>query len=248
MIRVGTAGWSIGRDFVASFPGDGTHLERYARVFRACEINSTFHRSHRPATYAKWAAAVPEDFAFSVKLSKEITHKRKLVDCGDQLRAFLDETAGLGGKRAVVLVQLPPKLAFEAGLVGGFLELLRGLYGGLLVCEPRHPSWFAPEGDELLRAFQVARVAADPAVVPAAAEPGGWRGLDYWRLHGSPRVYYSAYTPEFVRGVAERIADPGWCIFDNTTLGAGTGNALELAAAAVGLDDAGVSRAEQIGP
>jgi uncharacterized protein YecE (DUF72 family) len=228
MIRVGTAGWSIGRDFLGEFPPEGTHLERYCQVLNSCEINSTFHRSHRPATYAKWAATVPDDFQFSVKLSKEITHKRKLVECGELLRAFLDETSGLGEKRAVVLVQLPPKLAFDAALVGGFFQELRGLYSGLLVCEPRHPSWFGDEGDAMLASFEVARVAADPAIVPAAAEPGGWRGLDYWRLHGFPRVYYSAYGSEFVQELAGRLGDPGWCIFDNTAWGAGTGDALQL--------------------
>lgn len=228
MIRVGTAGWSIGRDFLHQFPQDGTHLERYCQVLRGCEINSTFHRSHRATTYAKWAATVPQHFEFSVKLSKEITHKRKLVDCGELLQAFLDETAGLGEKRAVVLVQLPPKLAFQKDIVGGFFEELRGLYAGLVVCEPRHASWFADDGEALLKSFEVARVAADPAVVPAAALPGGWSGLEYWRLHGSPRVYYDAYSEEFVAELARTIRPPAWCIFDNTTLGAGTGNALQL--------------------
>ncbi len=78
----------------------------------------------------------------------------------------------------------------------------------------------------------MARVAADPARVAAAAEPGGWRGLTYYRLHGSPRTYYSAYSEEFLAPLASRLQaeseHPAWCIFDNTTLGAATGNALDL--------------------
>ncbi|HYQ84885.1 MAG TPA: DUF72 domain-containing protein, partial [Rubrobacter sp.] len=112
---------------------------------------------------------------------------------------------------------------------------LRSRMVGTIACEPRHPTWFTPEADGLLETLEIARVAADPACVPAAAEPGGWRGVSYYRLHGSPRIYYSAYSDDYLASLAERIrADIGegrtvWCIFDNTTLGAATGNALDLA-------------------
>jgi uncharacterized protein YecE (DUF72 family) len=77
-------------------------------------------------------------------------------------------------------------------------------------------------------------VAADPARVPAAAEPGGSRAFSYFRLHGSPKIYYSAYTESFLAELATRLARDVeerrnvWCIFDNTTLGAATRNALDL--------------------
>jgi uncharacterized protein YecE (DUF72 family) len=75
---------------------------------------------------------------------------------------------------------------------------------------------------------------ADPLRSPAGAEPGGWTGMAYYRLHGSPRMYYSSYDGEYLDRLAERLIKlrkagiPHWCIFDNTTLGAGTANALEL--------------------
>jgi len=72
--RVGTAGWSIPRASAERAPGDGTHLQRYARVLACSEINSSFHRSHRAAVYAKWAASTPSGFRFSVKLPRAITH------------------------------------------------------------------------------------------------------------------------------------------------------------------------------
>ena len=79
----------------------------------------------------------------------------------------------------------------------------------------------------------MARVAADPSVVAHAAEPGGWRRLVYFRLHGSPEIYRSAYPAERLESVANSlVAACGfartWCIFDNTTLGAATGNALTV--------------------
>jgi uncharacterized protein YecE (DUF72 family) len=80
----------------------------------------------------------------------------------------------------------------------------------------------------------VARVAADPARVPAAALPGGYDGLVYLRLHGSPRIYYSAYPAEWLEPISRTIAEEAargistWCIFDNTALGAATTDALTV--------------------
>ena len=106
-IRVGCAGWSIPRDHPALFPGDGPHLSRYSGRFPAVEINSSFYRPHRPATYARWASETPDGFAFSLKIPKEITHTRRLVGIDDPLARFLDESSALGPKRGPLLVQLP---------------------------------------------------------------------------------------------------------------------------------------------
>ena len=232
-VVIGTAGWSIGRDAAAAFPDEGSSLERYAARFRGAEINSSFHRSHRRSTWEKWAASVPDDFLFSAKLPKTITHQAKLVDCDLLVDAFLEEVAALGPKLSILLVQLPPKLAFDARLVAPFLARLAERSAARIACEPRHPSWFEEGPERLLAELKVARVAADPAVVPAAAEPGGWRGLDYWRLHGSPVIYRSPYGPERVADYAARIRRSGgaqsWCMFDNTASSAATGDALALA-------------------
>lgn len=102
-----------------------------------------------------------------------------------------------------------------------------------MACEPRHPSWFGGEAEGLLRESRVARVAADPAVVPDARVPGGWTGLSYWRLHGSPRIYHSAYSEGDLMRLADEVAGvegEAWCIFDNTAAGAATGQALDLVA------------------
>ncbi|HSK80876.1 MAG TPA: DUF72 domain-containing protein [Thermoanaerobaculia bacterium] len=231
---VGCAGWSLPRSEQERFPGAGSHLERYAARFPAVEINSSFHRPHRPATYARWSASVPPSFRFSVKVPKAITHGLRLQEAEGLLDSFLAEASPLGDKLGCLLVQLPPSLELEAAVADRFFAALRSRSPVAVACEPRHPSWFTPEADELLERLGVARVAADPARVPAAAEPGGWPGLRYYRLHGSPRIYYSAYSEEYVAVLASRLQEdaatgrPVWCIFDNTTLGAATGNALEL--------------------
>jgi uncharacterized protein YecE (DUF72 family) len=231
-IRIGTAGWSIPRLIAARFPAEGTSLQRFAARFRCAEINSSFHRPHRPAIYQRWADSVPDDFRFAVKLPKTITHQAKLVDCETLIASFADEVAGLGSKRGPLLVQLPPSRAFEAGIAEPFFKALAALLPGQTVCEPRHASWFEPEADALLAARQIARVAADPALSPAAAAPGGWTGLAYFRLHGSPRTYWSTYEEEalsyWADAVRHRAADQTWIIFDNTAGSGAAGNALRL--------------------
>jgi uncharacterized protein YecE (DUF72 family) len=130
-------------------------------------------------------------------------------------------------------VQLPPSLAFDEDVAATFFAALRARYAGTVAAEPRHESWFGAEADRLLTTWHVARVAADPARVPAAAEPGGWPGAVYYRLHGSPRTYYSAYDTAFLDALAPRLLaapTPAWCIFDNTAAGAATVNALDLLA------------------
>jgi len=222
--------------YAAAFPSAGSHLVRYATRLSCVEINSSFYRSHRPATYARWASSVPDHFRFSVKLSREITHARRLRDTGDLLRPFLSEVGWLGGKLGPLLVQLPPSLAFDAVVGGTFFAVLRDRFSGPVACEPRHPSWFDAEADILLQRWHVARVAADPAVVPAAARTGGWAGLAYYRLHGSPHVYYDPYGPDQLDSwkaameMALRRGIPAWCIFDNTARGEAAHDALAMAA------------------
>src|SRR3954464_4905484 len=163
---IGTAGWSIPKEHAAPFPSIGSHLERYGAVFNAVEINSSFYRPHRRTTYERWAASVPADFRFAVKLPKAITHERRLEHSGDLLDPFVSEVGGLGPKLGPLLVQLPPSLSFQEGIADRFLRGLRERVRGGLVCEPRHRSWFTPEVEALLRELHIARVAADPALVP----------------------------------------------------------------------------------
>jgi uncharacterized protein YecE (DUF72 family) len=230
---IGTAGWSIPRGIADQFPEQGTGLERYASIFRATEINSSFHRPHRQSTWERWRDSVPDAFRFSVKLPKAITHLRKLVNCSDDLDDFVLQASALGEKLAVLLVQLPPKLVFDKAVAEGFFLTLVQRTHAAVACEPRHISWFTQEAEELLLSMGVARVAADPAICDAAALPGGSPGMSYWRLHGSPVIYRSSYRDRLdalarqLRSAATRDRQV-WCIFDNTASSAGAGDALAL--------------------
>ena len=231
VIRVGCAGWGVPKEHAERFPEAGSHLERYARRFPAVEINSSFYCPHRPATYARWAASVPPGFRFAVKVPREITHLRWLADPEEPLHRFLAEYGALGEALGPLLVQIPPSLAFDNAVAVPFFTELRGRFTGNVVCEPRHPSWFQTEAERVLIRHQIARVAADPPPVPSAANPGGWPGLVYYRLHGSPRVYYSAYPEHYLAAIAATLSAAAsaatvWCIFDNTAQGAATEDAL----------------------
>jgi uncharacterized protein YecE (DUF72 family) len=232
VVRIGTAGWTLPRQFKDEFANGTSVLARYATRFNAVEINSTFYRPHKPVTFARWAETVPEDFRFAVKLPKAITHERRLADTAALMMRFIDEIRYLGPKLGPVLMQFPPSFAFDATAATAFFQDVRARLDGPLVCEPRHPSWFSHEAERLVSDLRIARVAADPACVPLAAMPGADRGLSYSRLHGSPRMYWSPYQPTFIDALAMRLAaDPAaerWCIFDNTASGAATGDALAL--------------------
>ena len=234
-LRIGTAGWAIPAAVRDLFPADGSGLERYAARLGAVEINSSFYRPHRASTYARWAASVPADFGFALKLPKTITHGARLVDCGALLAAFAEQIAPLGEHLGPLLVQLPPSLKFDSAVAADFFATLARTIPAPAVCEPRHLSWFTPEADALLVEHRIARVAADPALCDAAARPGGWPGLAYHRLHGSPQIYRSPYSDAQVQALAARIAHSeaaeSWVIFDNTASGAALPNALALQAA-----------------
>jgi len=231
-IFVGTAAWAIPKQYDDAFPSEGSHLVRYASRFNGVEINSSFYRPHRVSTYQRWAGDVPDDFRFAVKMPKTITHEARLRDVDEPLQRFLGEIAGLGPKLGPVLIQLPPSLKFDPEDVRSFVERLRASFAGDLVCEPRHASWFTADVDAFLVEHRIARVAADPKPHPNAGTPGGWTELVYYRLHGSPKMYYSAYSQEVISEAAATLEDharagrTAWCIFDNTAAFAATGDAL----------------------
>lgn len=232
-IHIGTAGWSVPAAYADRFPRDGSHLERYAARMAMAEINTAFYRPHRRATYERWAAATPADFRFAVKAPRRLTHELRLADPVADLDRFAGEVAGLGEKLGVVLVQTPPSLGFDPDRAGAFFDALAARIAAPVAFEPRHATWFTDAADAWLAERRIARVAADPARPDGAGEPGGWRGLSYWRLHGSPRIYYSAYEPQTLETVARRLkrlaeAGPVWCVLDNTAAFAALGDALSL--------------------
>jgi uncharacterized protein YecE (DUF72 family) len=190
---------------------------------------------------------VPTDFRFSVKVPRTITHEQRLISVEPLLDQFLGAVVALGARLGCLLVQLPPSLTFDAVVASTFLASLRTRFDGAVVIEPRHASWFSRAVERLLVSFRVGRVAADPACVAAAAQTGGWPALVYYRLHGTPTIYHSAYPDAYLDTLASRLralhrdGAAVWCVFDNTARGAATNNALMLRRTLLGFSDGAYS-------
>jgi uncharacterized protein YecE (DUF72 family) len=232
-VLIACAGWSLSSAVAAEFPDEGSHLERYAAILSAVEINSSFYRPHRPATYARWRDSVPDGFRFSVKMPRTISHEQRLRDSGELLDRFLAEAGNLGEKLGCLLLQLPPSLQFDIGEASAFFALLRERSNVAVACEPRHASWFAQAAAELMRQYAVAFVRADPLPIRDASVPS-LPGIAYIRLHGSPEIYRSRYDQAFLQALTRRIKALDtegrkiWCVFDNTANGHALPNALAL--------------------
>lgn len=231
---IGCAGWSVPSANAGRFAQEGSHLQRYARVFNAVEINSSFYRNHLPRTYRRWAGEVPDAFRFSVKFPRSISHDAKLHRCGDLVSTFLAGASELGERLGCLLLQLPPGLVWDPHVALAFFDQLRRLYVGPVACEPRHASWFHRDASRVLAARKISRVAADPALSRRARVPAGDRSVEYVRLHGTPRMYYDSYQADTLQQLAARLQGASaqttqrWCIFDNTASGQAMNNALSL--------------------
>ena len=233
---IGCAGWSIASSQGAHFPENGSHLERYAAVLPAVEINSSFYRPHRPETYRRWRDSVPTGFRFSVKLPRTITHQQCLRDADSLLARFWEEAGELGDKLGCLLVQLPPGLSFDPDSATAFFIGLRERTDTPTVCEARHRSWFSAQAAGLLAGLGISQVMADPEVAPVAPPLAGSPATVYIRLHGSPQIYHSRYPEDFLDRLAGELRQyraqgkTAWCVFDNTASGAAMPNALSLLA------------------
>ena len=232
-LKIGTAGWSIPARNRIEFPQTGSGLEKYAQRFNAVEINSSFYRPHKRSTYAKWSTQVPDDFSFSVKLPRRITHELRLREIAQPLREFEDQVAGLGSKLGSVLVQLPPSLKFSRDDAWSSFHALREAFKCAVICEPRHLSWFSKDVESLFTRLGIARAAVDPPLFQEASRTAGENHTRYYRLHGSPDIYYSNYgTAElqsYAQVMGQHMQDSEvWCIFDNTANGWATSNAISM--------------------
>jgi uncharacterized protein YecE (DUF72 family) len=202
-----------------------------SRKVNSIEINGTFYALQRPSSYARWHAQVPENFVFSVKGPRFITHIKRLGDVEAPLANFLASgPLRLGEKLGPFLWQLPPSFAYDRGRLESFFKLLprtvkaaAGLarrhdshvkHGTWLkgdgdrplrhALEVRHASFKTPEFIALLRSHDVALVVADTA--------GKWPAMEdvtsdfvYVRLHGDAKLYVSGYTPGALDSWAGKI-------------------------------------------
>ncbi len=207
-----------------------SRLEYYAHLFSSIEINSSFYKTPQPATVAKWGASVPNDFKFTFKLSKAITHVKGLDFDEAALEIFMESITQVGDKKGCLLIQFPPSLHIEK------LDKMQRLLSSIawlneqqwqLAVEFRHSSWYEKEVTEILKEHQAITALQDK---PAAATPAEWEQSDtiYVRMHGPKGNYKGSYDLELLQQLANNIkawkqaGKTIYCYFNNTM-----GNALQ---------------------
>jgi len=207
-IHVGTSGWSYRHWEGVLYPPGLAPRERlglYARAFGTVEVNSSFYRWPRAASFARWRESSPEGFVWTVKAPRAMTHSARLYAPERRFREVCRGLERLGRKRGVLLIQLPPGLEADVARLGYFLSLVPE--GLMVAVEFRHPSWHREEVFRLLEerraAYCVTSGARLPCVLRATAP------FVYVRLHGPDRqhLYAGSYPEEDLRWWAERIRE-----------------------------------------
>lgn len=201
-----------------------SRLEYYAHLFNSIEINSSFYKTPKPATVAKWSASVPDYFKFTFKLSKAVTHVKGLDFNEDDLETFMKSIAEVGNKKGCLLVQFPPSIKMDK------LDKLQHLLSTInwyneaqwqLAVEFRHASWYEKEVTEILKEYNAIIVLQDK---PAAPTPLNFEDSHtvYVRLHGPNGNYKGSYEDAFLKEQANEIlqwqkaAKTVFCYFNNT--------------------------------
>ena len=215
--------------YPAAFKGK-SRLEYYAHLFKSIEINSSFYKTPKPETVAKWGASVPDDFKFTFKLSKAITHIKDLNYHEDGLENFMNSISPVGNKKGCLLIQFPSSIHIDK------LDKLQQLLSCIewfnqqqwqLAIEFRHASWYEKETVEILKEYNAITVMQDK---PAAATPPDLtpEKTIYIRFHGSNGNYKGSYDEPFLKSYAAKInkwrqkGKTVYCYFNNTM-----GNALQ---------------------
>jgi uncharacterized protein YecE (DUF72 family) len=192
--RIGCSGWAYA-DWKGPFYPDTVRLKDrlayYATLFDTAEINASFYRLPSETAVAAWAEQVPDGFLFAWKVSRFITHNKKLNDCQDSVDLVFGRMAPLGDRRGPALVQLPPMLHRNDERLNRFLSWIPR--GQPVTVEFRHPSWYDPAVLDILRDHGAAFCVSDHHDAPSAWEVTA--DFAYVRGHGPGGHYHGRYSP-----------------------------------------------------
>ncbi|WP_238490552.1 DUF72 domain-containing protein [Actinoplanes flavus] len=227
MLWIGTSGWQY-RDWRPEKGADGAGflypaglpqrawLEHYAEAFATVEVNNAFYRLPERGTFEQWRERTPDGFRVAVKMSRFLTHVKRLREPAEPVARFLDRASGLGDKLGPVLLQLPPTLRADLGALD---ETLARFPGDVRVAvEPRHDSWFTPDCERLLRRHGAALCWADRRGRPVTPL---WRTADfgYLRLHEGAAKPWPRYGRAALRSWLDRCDLPEFFVFFNNDPG-----------------------------
>ncbi len=231
LVRIGTSGWTYDHWKGIFYPEDqpkAKWLEYYTRKFDTVELNSSFYRLPKETTFKNWFTRTPEGFLWSLKVSRYITHIKRLSDVNEALQRFYDRAALLGSKLGPLLFQLPPSMVYDTRLVQTLLAQLDPCYRHVI--EVRHPSWLNREFFRQIQDNNTAFCISDTAGrYPYGEEITA--DFVYIRLHGSKKLYASEYTMEELEEWAKKIVAWGretFVYFDNDFEGYAVRNARQL--------------------
>jgi len=201
---IGTSGWQYRHWRDAFYPGDVTAsrwLEYYAERFQTVEINNTFYRLPEASTFRTWAKRTPDDFVVTLKMSRYLTHLKRLKDPHEPVSRFLERARELGPKLGPVLLQLPPNLEVDHDALSRTLELLTPSVRTAV--EFRHDSWFDDSTQRILSDHGAALCLADSL----SRRSPVWRTADwtYLRLHEGEDTPHPCYRSEQLKGWAHLL-------------------------------------------
>jgi uncharacterized protein YecE (DUF72 family) len=235
LLRMGTAGWSQWKsDFYPKEIKSGSRLEFYAGRLSAVEINSSFYHMPREITIAKWMEQTPPDFKFCLKMSRFISHTKKLRDCEEPLAFFMGRMEILKDRMGPILIQLPASHQFNHEAIESFYALLdKYRHNYNFAIETRHLSWYEPDSIMLMEKYNITHVIADSGVKFPYREIITTKTV-YLRFHGAERLYYSSYSDEELAKYALRVKTwlkkklEVYIFFNNTAAGHAIDNLLTM--------------------
>jgi len=236
-LHIGTSGWSYKHWAGLFYPENikpDKYLEYYISKFNCVELNSSFYHLPREGTIKGWIERTPDSFKICPKLSRFITHQKRINNVAEPLGRFFDLFDMMKSRLGPILIQLPPGLSFDRSLVHEFLDILTENYNYIrFAIEARHISWITDEVLDLFSRYGIAFV---------IAESGGrfpfheavTSNFVYLRFHGPEKLYASDYPDHFLGVFAEKIIDwlnnriEVWVFFNNDFHGFAIKNALEI--------------------
>jgi len=207
-MHIGISGWSY-YDWKGIFYPEGMKskdwLPFYAQSFETTELNSSFYHLPKAQTVLNWVEKVPANFKFCPKMSKYLTHVKRLNDPEEPLQRFFEVFAPAKDKLGPILVQLPPSLQFNEEVATSFFEVLKRDYDSYdFAIEPRHASWLAEPAFQLLSKYDMAWVISQSGVGFPYAEQVTAKNI-YVRFHGPGKLYASLYTEEMLQTFADQF-------------------------------------------
>ena len=231
MFLIGTSGWQY-RDWRPGlYPANlplRLWLERFAEAFQVVEVNNAFYRLPEKSTFQKWRERTPDDFRFAVKMSRYLTHVKRLQDPAEPVARFLGRAEALGDKLGPVLLQLPPTLKADVDALERTLSRFPSHVQ--VAVEPRHESWWIDEVREVLKRHGAALCWADRKGRPRTPL---WETADfgYLRMHEGSAKPWPRYGRSALSSWLDRIDEktPTWVFFNNDPGGAAVIDAAAMA-------------------